>query len=50
MKIARDFTSREVTLYFEKSGKRVRLTKEETREFDERVRQIQEDARKGERR
>lgn len=48
MQIERDFTSHEVTLAFENSGKRMRLTSEETHEFDERVRQIQEDARNGE--
>lgn len=47
MQIERDFTSGKVTLAFE-NGKRVKLTKEETREFDERMRQIQEDALKGE--
>lgn len=43
MKIERDFTSGNVTLAFE-NGKRVGLTKEETQEFDERIRQIQENA------
>lgn len=41
MQIERDFTSGKVTLAFE-SGKRVELTKEETREFDKRVKRIQE--------
>lgn len=43
MQIERDFATGNVTLAFE-NGKRVKLTKEETREFDERVRRIQEQA------
>lgn len=43
MLIERDFTSGRVTLAFE-NGNRVALTKEETAEFDKRMREIQEDA------
>lgn len=46
MQIERDFTSGNVILAF-KNGKRVKLTKEETREYDERMRRIQEQALKG---
>lgn len=42
MLIERDFTSRKVTLSFD-TGKRVELTKEETKEFDNRIQEIQED-------
>lgn len=45
MQIERDFTSRNVILSFN-TGKRVRLTKEETKEFDKRRSEIQEQARK----
>ena len=43
MLIERDFTSKDVTLSFE-TGKRIRLTREETKEFDKRISEIQEDA------
>ncbi len=43
MLIERDFTSGKVTLSFEK-GNRIPLTKEETREFDKRMREIREQA------
>lgn len=43
MLIERDFTSRNVTLSFE-SGKRVKLSREETTEFDKRIREIKEDS------
>jgi len=43
MLIERDFTSRKVTLSFE-TGKRVGLTKDETKEFDKRIQEIQEKA------
>lgn len=46
MQVERDFTSGNITLAFE-NGRRVKLTKEETREFDERMRRIQEQALKG---
>jgi len=41
MQIERDFTSGNVTLAFG-SGKRIELTREETLEFDKRMRQIRE--------
>lgn len=42
MQIERDFTSGNVTLSFE-NGNRIKLTREETCEFDERMRRIQQD-------
>ncbi len=39
MLIERDFTSGKVTLSFE-TGNRIKLTKEETREFDKRIEEI----------
>lgn len=42
MQIERDFTSGKVTLAFE-NGKRLALTKEETVEFDKRIREIQDE-------
>lgn len=45
MLIERDFTSGKVTLSFE-TGKRVDLTKDETEEFDKRIREIQEGRKK----
>lgn len=47
MQIERDFTSGNVTLAFE-SNRRMELTKDETYEFDKRMKEIQEDARKEE--
>ena len=46
MQIYRDLTSGNVTLVFD-GGKCVKLTRDETREFDKRVRRIQEEARDG---
>lgn len=43
MLIEREFTSGKVILAFE-TGKRVKLTKEETREFDKRMKEIQDSA------
>ncbi len=45
MQIERDFTSGKITLAFE-NGRREKLTKEETREFDKRIKQVQEQARR----
>ncbi len=42
MLIERDFTSGRVTLSFA-TGNRINLTDEETREFDKRMREIQEE-------
>jgi len=46
MIIAVEFQSNIITLRFESSKRQVLLSKEETREFNERMRQIQIDARK----
>lgn len=46
MLIERDFTSGKVTLAFE-TGNRINLTKEESREFDERIKDIRADALEG---
>lgn len=46
MQIERDFTSGKITLAFE-NGNRIKLTKEDTLEFDERMRRIREQALQG---
>lgn len=43
MLIERDFTSGKITLSFN-TGKRLELTKDETKEFDKRISEIQKDA------
>lgn len=45
MEIHTEFQSNIITLVFE-TGKTVRLTKEESREFNKRMREVQEDARR----
>jgi hypothetical protein len=47
MLIEKDFTSGNVTLAFE-TGKRIELTREETREFDKRMKEIQDPTLQGE--
>lgn len=46
MQIEREFTSGKVTLAFE-SGRRIELTRDETYEFDKRMKEIQEATRQG---
>jgi len=46
MQIERDFTSGRVTLSFE-GGRRIDLTTKETKEFDNRIKRVQEDAIRG---
>lgn len=43
MVIETEFQSNIITLHFESTGKRVRLSKEETREFNRRIKKIKED-------
>lgn len=43
MRIETEFQSNIITLHFESTGNRIRLTKKETREFDERMQQVKDE-------
>jgi hypothetical protein len=45
MMIETEFQSNKITLSFESTGNRVKLTREETAEFNKRMRQVQQEAR-----